>query len=301
MAPASLAACMAEIKANPGKRYVYILHRPDGTPFYVGKGRGRRIASHERDITDKSDRSRKANIIRSLLRSGKTIGYRIDRWVDSDLEALAREVELIAQLGRLDCGTGPLANATPGGEAGMEIGTQAHARYCEARRSDDARRKASANSRSMWENEATRERIIAAVAEKWSDPHHKDARIAAMREGLSQPSVKEKLSAASNALWSNEDHRHKVTLSTTEAWNDIAYREAITEATRLRWADPTGRTKMMAGQRASFASMSKAAKKLWSNPDHRAERSRAMRELWANPEYRAAQMEARNRNRAKTT
>lgn len=117
MANESLSACLAEIKANPGKFYVYILSRPDGTPFYVGMGRRDRIAGHEREARRKV-KSRKVNIIRSITSAGGVVMHSIRAWFDDRESALGFERALISEIGRLDCGLGPLANATDGGDGG---------------------------------------------------------------------------------------------------------------------------------------------------------------------------------------
>ena len=72
-----------------------------GTPYYIGKGQGRRRFEVDRHrIPVPKD---KARII--ILKSGL-----------SDAEAIKHEVYLISVLGRVDLGTGILRNLTAGGE-----------------------------------------------------------------------------------------------------------------------------------------------------------------------------------------
>jgi hypothetical protein len=136
MADESLAACMAEIKANIGRYYAYVLSKPDGTPFYVGVGKaGRkpmeRIRLHESEARSKP-RSRqnkhKLSIIRQILSSGENVGKTIDSWHDSVADAKGREVALISELGRRDLGSGPLTNLTAGGDGQFELSAESKAR-----------------------------------------------------------------------------------------------------------------------------------------------------------------------------
>jgi hypothetical protein len=89
--------------------YVYVLHRPDFTPFYVGKGVGSRVLTHESDARNTTLRSHKLNVIRAMHRMGLSVIYRLDTFFDQERDALARERELIRQFGRHDLSRGPLA------------------------------------------------------------------------------------------------------------------------------------------------------------------------------------------------
>jgi len=108
------------ILAIGGPFYVYILHRPDGTPFYVGKGTNRpgsfRVLEHEAEARNTRSLTHKLNLIRSLHRKGLSVGYRIESFFAIEGEALARERYLIDTIGRHDLKKGPLTNQTDGGE-----------------------------------------------------------------------------------------------------------------------------------------------------------------------------------------
>jgi hypothetical protein len=74
--------------------------RKDGRPCYVGKGHGDRAFNHgNHPIKPPKDLSRVILLYRS-----------------SECEALATEIELIANWGRLDNNTGILRNLTDGGD-----------------------------------------------------------------------------------------------------------------------------------------------------------------------------------------
>ena len=87
---------------SQNKYYVYVYLREDETPYYVGKGKGRRAYSknHRVNVPKNKDKIVFANTHLS------------------EENALKRETELILQYGRKDIKTGILENRTSGGAAG---------------------------------------------------------------------------------------------------------------------------------------------------------------------------------------
>jgi hypothetical protein len=81
--------------------YVYVFFRNDGTPYYVGKGKGGR-AWWKRKAGVKPPKN--LNLVKILVKDL------------SESEAYEWEIDLIALLGRKDLGTGCLRNRTDGGE-----------------------------------------------------------------------------------------------------------------------------------------------------------------------------------------
>lgn len=97
--------------------YTYILRRPDGRPFYVGKGIGGRVFNHENEARHPNERrsnSHKLNVIRAIWRDNSSLIYEIDRFFPDEFAAYQREEELISQFRRLHEG-GSLTNRSPGG------------------------------------------------------------------------------------------------------------------------------------------------------------------------------------------
>lgn len=92
--------------------YVYILCRPNGKPFYVGKGSGRRVFDHDSEARS-GHQCHKCNIIRKIWRQGGEVQRYTVFTTDDQDEAYAYEQDLIAQYGRKN-----LANGTDGGEGG---------------------------------------------------------------------------------------------------------------------------------------------------------------------------------------
>lgn len=100
--------------------YVYILRNPlkNDEPFYVGKGRGRRVEHHLREAKS-GKKSYKCSIIRQVIKAG--LSYKVE-FVSSDVTeeyAFKIEQKLISEIGRKDLGYGPLANKTGGGEGSI--------------------------------------------------------------------------------------------------------------------------------------------------------------------------------------
>lgn len=94
------------------KYVVYILKRPDGSPFYVGKGRPERPHGHLDQAKKGSDLHRH-RIIRKIWAEGGEPIIEIALSTDNENEAYEMEKRLIAQIGRP-----PLVNQTDGGIGG---------------------------------------------------------------------------------------------------------------------------------------------------------------------------------------
>jgi uncharacterized protein len=106
-------------KSVNDKFYVYLLCRPDRTPFYVGKGIDRRVFHHEMEAHQAHPVGEtnpfKCNVIRKIEQSGQKIVYQIDRIYGRNDEqtCLDREAALIMEIGRFHEG-GPLTNLAGG-------------------------------------------------------------------------------------------------------------------------------------------------------------------------------------------
>jgi ribosomal protein L24E len=86
---------------NPSRFYTYAYLREDGTPYYIGKGKGKRAYKKGREEVGKpTDKSRIIYLKQNITED----------------EAIKHEIYMIAVFGRKDLGTGILRNKTNGGD-----------------------------------------------------------------------------------------------------------------------------------------------------------------------------------------
>lgn len=113
--------------------YVYALYRDVEMtdPFYIGKGSRDRLQSHEASSARDRAPTRRRSAIRKRI---VELGYVPKQILYSDLtedEAFALEIKLIAEIGRIDLGTGRLTNASNGGDGPSgAIISEDHRRRC---------------------------------------------------------------------------------------------------------------------------------------------------------------------------
>ncbi|CAB4125199.1 Nuclease associated modular domain 3 [uncultured Caudovirales phage] len=114
--------------------YVYQYLRKDNTPYYIGKGKGNRAWSKQRNIHLPADISR-IELVKEQL---------------TEIDAHNLEILLIAKYGRKDLGTGILYNRTDGGDgtSGAILSEETRAKMSAARKgkklSEETRAKMSA-------------------------------------------------------------------------------------------------------------------------------------------------------------
>lgn len=139
MEPVCDADCRARLRSLDRPFYVYVLHRPDGTPFYIGKGVGLRALQHVSEARNRTTRlTHKLNTIRAIESRGGIVSYSVSGLFDDEAEAHQHEVLLIRQLGRYDLGLGPLTNQTDGGEGGSNPSQESRSRRASTLAGEDA-------------------------------------------------------------------------------------------------------------------------------------------------------------------
>ena len=144
--------------------YVYAYLRRDGTPYYIGKGKGRRITGPH-TVSIPKDLTRIVMLETNLL----------------EKDAIDIEIKLIKQYGRKDLGTGILHNRTDGGDG---ISGYAH--------TDVAKQKISkANSGRQSSMKGKKNPGLSkALKGKKQSPEH-IAKLSAIRKGKPNPKLSE--------------------------------------------------------------------------------------------------------------
>lgn len=140
--------------------YVYSYLREDLTPYYIGKGKGRRAWRHFKgEVMPPKDKSRI-----------KIVAHKL-----TDSESRLLERSLISQYGRIDIGTGILRNKTDGGEGvSGRIVTK------------ETRAKSKASNITTWQKDETKARHVSSMIDIWNNPI-RNAKISASLSGEKNP------------------------------------------------------------------------------------------------------------------
>jgi len=227
--------------------YIYVLARPDGSPFYVGKGSKNRVHRHDTEARS-GHKCHKCNVIRKIWRQGTDVQRYIVFETDDEPEAFAYERELIALHGRDN-----LTNVTDGGPG--ITGYNMTALEIEKRR---LRSKERMNI-PQWK-EWARNRLL----ERWRDPGYQAARSdqvrrqwedtdSAIRASVQAPGVRAKHSSNSKQSWQDPDYRAKVLSAVEESYKRPGVLEARNAAIRAAKQTPEARAKASAGSKEAWA------------------------------------------------
>ena len=129
--------------------YTYAYLREDRTPYYIGKGKGVRVYSKQKNINLPTDKSRIIFLKQNL----------------TEEEAFKHEIYMIAVFGRRDLGTGMLRNRTDGGDgsSGAIRSVEFKRRLSEAHTgktlSDETKRKLSEANKGKTHSEESRRKM----------------------------------------------------------------------------------------------------------------------------------------------
>jgi len=202
--------------------YIYFLRRSDkedplelnkGQPFYVGKGSNDRIGSHRKDAKMYQNgnldyKCLKNSIIVSLWNSSLDFEEEVIFNHLTEQEAFKYEIQIIAIYGRIDLGTGCLANMTDGGEG-----------HSGCIRSEETRRKISNAGIGRVFSQESKQKISQALKGKafrrnvsCSEEHK--MKISAARKGIQfSDEHKKKLSEAHKGKCYSAETKRKMSLS----------------------------------------------------------------------------------------
>jgi hypothetical protein len=172
--------------------------------------------------------------------------------------AHAREIELIAQIGRADLGAGPLTNMTAGGDGTVAL-------------SADARDKQRASMQKRWSDPGERARLSSLMSVAFAEsPDRKDA-MTRHADKVLKPTIA--------AKWKDPVWRAKE-MDRRRAGFSEETKQKLSVALKRHFSDPAMRAKRVA-----------AIRRVYDNPLKRIERGTISRRLWNDAQFRAATLE----------
>lgn len=214
--------------------YIYLLARPNGQPFYIGKGKGRRIFKHEEEAR-RGCQCLKCNIIRKIWRNGGEVQRYIVFTTDDESEAYAYEAEMIAHYG-----INSLSNLHAGGKGGINPKAS-------------TRTKLAAINKARYADPLARADLSRRMKAVLATPEARAQRKAAAKLASSTAEVRARMSDARRRAWTNPEIRAQWSAGRKAAWEDAAYRAQQSAARRATWDDPEVRAKRSAGIKAAWA------------------------------------------------
>ena len=241
--------CRLITKQDKTKSYTYGLCRSNGELFYVGVGIRNRVFNHAADFELSNGNNRlKTNIIKKEQALGG-ISYILFTLHKDRLVCLDLEKKIISKFGRVDLGTGSLANLTDGGEIGPSGATA----------TPETREKLSKVRREYREATSIKQK------ELWQllSEEDKQKRISNMRSKVGTPEVSVKLTKKLLERWSDPEYRKR--LSATAKVTQARRAEGTREMMLLKWADPVFREDML--ERRRLARIKKLQEKSESIPE----------------------------------
>jgi hypothetical protein len=206
------------IGLGAGRFYVYLLCRPDGTPFYVGKGTGRRLLRHEIEARG-ACACHRCRTIRCIWADGAVVERRVVCWTDDEGQAFAREIALIASIGRAN-----LTNQTDGGDGASHVV------------GDETRAKLRAVLRTAFASPESRARRAEAARRRWADPGVRQEHSRRLRARAATDAAVEKRAAVGRRLWADPEHKAKMVTALQGGRQSEQARRNQAEGTKAAWA-----------------------------------------------------------------
>lgn len=273
--------------------FVYIWKSPDGMPFYIG------LTKSPRRTNPRNGGNRNWLCRKRLEEIGFEHVVVELRFVESIIAGQELERKLIAELGRIQTGTGPLTNLSSGGDGIASPSPEHRAKLSAAMknpnhpaRSPEARAKQKARMRdpdvkalfSGAANPAKKPEVRAKLKAVWQDPEFRAARIAE-RTGVARNLSIETRQALANNLKANP---------AMKGWSELNGKDPEFEAKRIagvresqpkrlaKMADPEALARRKEKLKATMNSEEfKAKRAKWDTPEYREKLAAAKREYWA--------------------
>lgn len=271
---------------------VYIWKDADGTPFYVG------FTKNKRRSNPRNNGGRNWLCKQKLAEVGADRVIIELRPVASVEEGTALECKLIAEIGRIQTGTGPLTNLTSGGE-GTHVPTPEHREKLRQAMLDPNHPARSPESRAKQKermldpdvkalftgdaNPAKRPEVREKIKAKWADPEYR-AMMSAKKMGkpIHSESTKQRLreriaDAPEMKSWGERNGKDPEFDA-----KRIAGIRAAQDRRREKMSDPAALAQRKERLKATMNSPEFQAKRAtWNTPEYRAKLSAAKKEYWA--------------------
>ena len=267
--------------------YVYVLSRPDGTPFYVGKGQKTRVHAHEKEAK-RDCQCHKCRVIRKIWREGGEVQKNIVFTTNDEALAYDYERELISQYGRKS-----LTNRCDGGMIPTNFDADSLARKSASLKktlSDPAiRAKRADNMRRLMSNPEKKARMMEAQKRSLNSPQSVEKRRAIAKAAANTPAEKERRRMSATKQQSNpemkERHAKAVRAAMTPEW-----REKQKRILQERNRNPTVRIRNQTIEENRRATLSAKATERYKDPAARANQSEHMKMVWENRRQAKAQL-----------
>ena len=203
--------------------YTYAYLREDRTPYYIGKGKGRRLyKKRSKGVNPPKDKSRIIFLKQNL----------------TEEEAFKHEIYMIAVFGRKDLGTGILYNLTDGGEgmSGILMSDETKKKIGIARsgrtHSEESRKKISENQKGKYISDESRLKMSESQKGKKLTEKTKEKIGIAGRGRTHSEETKKKLRNLNKGKTLTEEHRKKLSEAHKGKTLTEEHKKKIAEALR---------------------------------------------------------------------
>lgn len=227
-----LSGALRMVRQSELPHYVYLLARPDGRIFYVGKGRKGRLRNHtEESYLAKEAHTYKARIIRKVLSSGEELRYAIDSFHQNEVDAFLRERFLIETIDNL---TNVMGGGDGLGNPSKEFREQQRARMCV--RMNDIELRAKAISALL--KPETRAKANAGARDYWTKKSSRDAARERMKKRFQNPEEHKRMKKIAEEYWKSDEAREAAKQRMAARWESDDLREQMVAATRTSTQTP---------------------------------------------------------------